>query len=80
MYLRNAKNNERYPTENFGTLILHDTLQRHPDYWAQAEEFLPERWLVEPEHPLYPPKNAFRAFEIGPRNCMYLVNNCKRGT
>ncbi len=33
------------------------------------EEFIPERWLVGPDHELYPPKGGFRVFEWGVRNC-----------
>ncbi|KAI0538542.1 hypothetical protein GGR58DRAFT_467634 [Xylaria digitata] len=36
--------------------------------WACPLKFLPERFLVGPEHELYPPKEAWRAFEIGVRN------------
>ena len=33
-------------------------------------EFIPEPWLVESGHELYPPAGAFRAFEQGPRSCI----------
>ena len=45
-------------------------MHRAPQYWARPEEFLPERWLVEPGHALYPAKGSWRAFEHGPRNCI----------
>jgi len=35
-----------------------------------SQLFLPERWLVGPEHPLYPVKGAWRPFEFGSRNCI----------
>ena len=35
---------------------------------AQPEDFLPQRWLVPEEHPLYPPKNVWRPFERELRN------------
>ena len=49
---------------------IHAELHRAPKYWKRAEEFLPERWLVEPTHELAPVKDAWRAFEYGPRNCI----------
>ena len=49
---------------------IHAELHRTPKYWKRPEEFLPERWLVDPSHDLYPVKDAWRAFEYGPRNCI----------
>jgi len=59
-----------YPTENMNLLILHMILHRHPKYWVSPNSFIPERWLVGPEHPLYPVKGAWRPFEFGPRSCV----------
>lgn len=60
-----------YPTGNCMVYILHIIIQRRPEYWLRPNEFLPERWLVGPEDPLYPGvKGAWRAFEYGPRNCI----------
>lgn len=49
---------------------LHVELHRHPKYWPQPDSFIPERWLVDPGHDLYPTQGAWRAFEHGPRNCI----------
>ena len=49
---------------------IHVELHRHPNYWVRPDEFLPERWLVGPEDELFPKKEAWRAFEVGPRNCI----------
>lgn len=49
---------------------IHTELHRAPTYWHRPEDFLPERWLVGPGHELHPMKGAYRAFEIGPRNCV----------
>ena len=49
---------------------LHVELHRAPRYWKRPDDFLPERWLVEPTHELFPLKDAWRAFEYGPRNCI----------
>ena len=53
-----------------GVWVLHDTIQKNPDYWPQSSSFLPERWLVGTDHPLYPPKWAWRPFEFGAHNCI----------
>jgi Cytochrome P450 len=60
----------RYPTENAMVWIQHSEMQRSPRYWERGNEFIPERWLVGPEDPLYPAKGAWRPFEFGPRNCI----------
>lgn len=60
----------RYPTAGMNIWVLHNVLQRHPDYWKDADAFIPDRWLVGPDDPLYPVKGAWRPFEFGPRNCV----------
>jgi cytochrome P450 len=59
-----------YPTEGVHISILHQSIQDNARLWPRVREFLPERWLVEPGDPLYPPHGAWRAFEVGPRNCI----------
>ena len=58
------------PTDGAFVLTLHTKMQRASKYWPKPNEFIPERFLVEPGDELYPPKNGWRAFEKGPRNCM----------
>ncbi|PQE26601.1 N-alkane-inducible cytochrome P450 protein [Rutstroemia sp. NJR-2017a BBW] len=58
------------PTDEASVYSIHSVIQVAPKYWPRASDFLPERWLVEPGHELYPPKNAWRPFENGPRNCL----------
>ena len=60
----------RYPTDGMLIWILHTAMHNAPEYWPHHEAYLPDRWLVEPGHELYPPKGAWRAFEFGPRNCI----------
>ena len=60
----------RYPTDNVMMLILHPAMGRSPNYWPKPDDFIPDRWLVEPGHELYPTKGAWRPFEWGPRNCI----------
>ncbi|KAI4224625.1 MAG: hypothetical protein L6R40_008429, partial [Gallowayella cf. fulva] len=59
------------PTEDTAAVFtIHTELQRSPAYWKQPDAFLPDRWLAKPDDELYPLKGAYRAFEIGPRNCV----------
>lgn len=68
--LRNPKGSEKYPTEGCGIWVMHNAIHRNPEYWPEPAKFLPERWLVGPEDPLYPPKWGWRPFEYGSRNCV----------
>lgn len=61
---------QHYPTEGCIVWSLHQAIHREPLYWPQPDTFRPERWLVQPDDPLYPVKGAFRPFEFGPRNCI----------
>ncbi len=58
------------PTDDAMVWMIHVETHRAPKYWKRPDEFLPERWLVEPGHELYPMKGAWRPFEHGPRNCI----------
>lgn len=60
----------RFPTDGFLVWADPQPVHRDPAYWKQPDDFLPERWLVEPGNPLYPIKGAWRPFEHGPRNCI----------
>ncbi|KAL4936560.1 hypothetical protein BDV06DRAFT_233316 [Aspergillus oleicola] len=60
-----------YPLDrDIGAEIIHPSVQKNPRIWPRADEFLPERFLVEPGHELYPHPAAWRPFEQGPRNCI----------
>lgn len=65
----NLQGNEK-PMDYVGANILHQALHVNPRVWPRAKEFLPERFLVGPEHDLHPDPSAFRPFEQGPRNCI----------
>ncbi|VUC21091.1 unnamed protein product [Clonostachys rosea] len=56
--------------DTVGANILHQALHLNPRVWPRADDFLPERFLVGPEDPLYPVEAAYRPFEAGPRNCI----------
>ncbi|PWY68371.1 cytochrome P450 [Aspergillus eucalypticola CBS 122712] len=61
----------QYPlADDFCVVILHQATHLNPRVWPRAREFIPDRWLVEPGHELYPDPAAYRPFEQGPRNCI----------
>ena len=70
VYLTSPETGERFPTE--GMMIFGCSIASHrsKDFWVEPERCIPERWLVSEGDPLHPRKNAFRPFELGPRNCI----------
>ncbi|KAL4751945.1 hypothetical protein BDW72DRAFT_212345 [Aspergillus terricola var. indicus] len=64
------RHGNQFPTAGVCIWIIHGAIHRNPDYWVRPHEFLPERWLVGPEDPLYPPRWGWRPFEHGPRDCI----------
>ncbi|KAI1816990.1 cytochrome P450 [Poronia punctata] len=68
LVLRGSDGRE-YPTEGVLVQMNHVSIMRNPNTWPRPLDFLPERFLVGPEHELYPPKGAWRIFEMGVRNC-----------
>lgn len=69
-FLRNPKNSDTYPTDGCAVLVPHNALHRNESYWQNASDFLPDRWLVGPGDPLYPPRWGWRPLEYGSRNCL----------
>lgn len=59
-----------FPTKDLHVMIVHQAIHWNPRIWVRPKEFIPERWLVEPGHELYPPEGAFKAFDVGPRRCI----------
>ncbi|EPE32645.1 Cytochrome P450 [Glarea lozoyensis ATCC 20868] len=59
-----------YPMDYVGATLLHPAIHRNPRVWPLPNDFLPERFLVDPGHELYPNPAAYRPFEQGPRNCI----------
>ena len=66
----NSDTGAALPTADAIVFMVHVEMHHSPKYWLRADEFVPERWLVDPEHELYPRKGAWRSFEHGPRNCI----------
>ncbi|KAE8422580.1 cytochrome P450 [Aspergillus pseudocaelatus] len=65
-----GEDGQRYPTVGCNVWTLTVALHHNTGHWNQVESFIPERWLVGPEDPLYPVKGAWRPFEFGPRSCI----------
>ncbi|KAL4917406.1 cytochrome P450 [Aspergillus aurantiobrunneus] len=61
---------QHYPTAGCNVWALTVALHHNSNHWRDVESFIPERWLVGSEDPLYPVKGAWRAFEFGPRSCI----------
>jgi cytochrome P450 len=68
--LIDAATNLVYPLSPFLIWINPHCIHHDPRLWVKPDEFLPERWLVGREDPLYPVTGAWRAFEHGARNCI----------
>lgn len=68
--LTNPATHRPMPTEGFVLYSSAHALHHNPMLWPRRLEFLPERWLVPEGHELHPVKNAWRPFEVGPRNCI----------
>ncbi|KAI1080379.1 cytochrome P450 [Whalleya microplaca] len=64
-----GRDGTEYPTEGCAVQTNHFSIHRNPVAWVRPLEYLPERFLVGPEHELYPPKGAWRIFEYGVRMC-----------
>jgi hypothetical protein len=64
------RHGNQYPMDYVGATILHPAVHRNPRIWPQPNNFLPERFLVEQGHELFPYPPAFRPFEQGPRSCI----------
>ncbi|KAE8349705.1 putative N-alkane-inducible cytochrome P450 [Aspergillus coremiiformis] len=68
--LRDHQTGTTYPTAGFAIWIVHSAIHRNTHIWPDPHAFIPDRWLVDPGHPLYPPPGAWRPFEHGSRDCI----------
>ncbi|KAF2790581.1 cytochrome P450 [Melanomma pulvis-pyrius CBS 109.77] len=59
-----------YPMDHISTSIIHRAVHFNPRVWPRPHDFMPERFLVNPGHELYPNPAAYRPFEQGPRACI----------
>ncbi|RYP46982.1 hypothetical protein DL768_006905 [Monosporascus sp. mg162] len=71
-FLTNPRTGVRYPAgKGFMLHAAGSALHRDAAHWRDPHAFMPERWLVRDEaDPYYPGRNAWRPFEMGPRNCI----------
>lgn len=61
---------KQFPTDGCHIWSLNLVMHHSPEIFASPEEFISDRWLVEPHDPLCPKKGSWRAFEWGPRACI----------
>ncbi|KNG84715.1 sterigmatocystin biosynthesis P450 monooxygenase stcS [Aspergillus nomiae NRRL 13137] len=59
-----------FPVDGCAVWIVHTAIQRNTGYWPYPHKFIPDRWLVQPGHELYPPTGGWRPFERGARDCV----------
>ncbi|PVH99414.1 cytochrome P450 [Periconia macrospinosa] len=64
------RTNYAYPMEHLSVSIIHRAVHLNPRVWPRPREFLPDRFLVDRGHELYPNPAAYRPFEQGPRACI----------
>jgi cytochrome P450 len=69
-FLTHPDTGKHYPTEGWMVFGCSATTHRLEAFWPEPNRCIPERWLVPEGDPLHPRKNAFRPFELGPRNCI----------
>lgn len=69
-FLIHPDTGEHFPTHGWMINNNGAVLHRLDKYWPSPNQFIPERWLVGPNDPLYPRKGTFRPFEAGQRNCI----------
>lgn len=69
VFITDPKTGERFPTYDW--LVWPDSyvIGRDKRYFPEPESFIPERYLSDSPFPPIP-KGAWRAFEMGPRNCI----------
>lgn len=59
-----------YDINGFMVFEASHTIQRNAEYFPSPDEFIPERWIPGSEHYHEVPKDAYRPFEKGPRDCI----------
>ncbi|KAI1467504.1 cytochrome P450 [Daldinia caldariorum] len=70
-FLTHPETGVRYPTHGFMLHSSASTVLRDADYWPDPDDFVPDRFMTRDESdPWHPVKNAWRPFEMGPRNCI----------
>ncbi|KAF2772021.1 cytochrome P450 [Teratosphaeria nubilosa] len=72
LFARDPATNEPLPTEHFMLWPVDVGLHRHPKYWSNPHDFIPERHIhnSSDESANYKSNPAWVAFSKGPRNCV----------
>ena len=66
-----SQGGQNWPTHPFAVLVNNCATMRREDLFKDADRFYPDRHLVtDPADPYFVPKDAWRAFEKGPRTCL----------
>ncbi|TGO29044.1 hypothetical protein BPAE_0019g00140 [Botrytis paeoniae] len=60
----------QYPTKDFMVMVCVHTIHHREDLFPSPYEFIPERFMPAPDNFQEIPKNAWRPFERGPRDCI----------
>jgi cytochrome P450 len=68
LFIRDPATGESYPTEGLMVWLVHYGTHRNPAVWSAPNDFQPTRFLPENSYKI--PEGAFRAFEMGARNCI----------
>lgn len=59
-----------YPTRGYLIIVHNHIIGRRADLFPSPDEFIPERFLPAPDNFQEVPKDAWRPFEKGARNCI----------
>lgn len=60
----------QYPTKDFMVMVCVHTIHHREDLFPSPYEFIPERFMPAPDNFQEIPKNAWRPFERGSRDCI----------
>ncbi|EDN98258.1 hypothetical protein SS1G_13116 [Sclerotinia sclerotiorum 1980 UF-70] len=61
---------KQYPTKDFLVMVCVHTIHHREDLFPSPYEFIPERFMPAPDNFQEIPKNAWRPFEKGSRDCI----------
>lgn len=68
--LVHSETKTQYPTDGFVLMSASHAMGNNPKYYTDPDVFNPDRWFDEEGNQVHPVKNAYRPFELGPRNCI----------
>jgi len=59
-----------YNIDGYQVVVVSHTMHHNPTFFPSPESFIPERWLPPPDNFQDIPKDVWRPFEKGPRDCI----------